>query len=340
MRSDGEIARRGRSTIGRAASLAVVWALTGCADAGAIDAGAIDGGGFDAAIDGAALADAAADAVDGAPPGDGATSTRTPDAGELADDAGPGPVDAAPLDAAALDAGTSTLADLDRDGLADTDEDRWAREYLPFLAVADNDGCPRQAIAYRVRPHPSRADRLLIVMVNLFETDCGAAGHVGDNEVFSLTVDPSQRGPTGILALRAIAHQATACEEVTDCGRCAGLAACDLRQRRGQLYPTVHFSTGKHGAYLSEAACDRSCFFTNFCTPPASPVEPPMINVGEPAAPLVRDLTAAGVITATAGWSEPSLFGFDPWGGLEFGGAGNVTDDLTDEAFHTPACGP
>ncbi len=323
----------------RASSALLLALLTACSagtagsDGGAAggDAAGGDAAGGDAAGGDAAGSDAAEVARDaGDAPPDASTT-----------DTGPSTADASTSDTGPIaDAGTSTTprVDLDQDGLDDADEDRWARAYLPFLAVDPNDRCPRQAIVYRLRPHPQRADRLLLVVVNLFETDCGAAGHPGDDEVFSLTIDPARPAPDGILALRAIAHQSTACEEVSDCGTCPGLTACELRPRGGLPFPTVYFSTGKHGAYVSEAACDRSCFFTNFCTPPAVGVEPPMINAGEPGAPLVRDLTAAGLITAAAGWTEAGLMGFDPWGGLDFGGAGDVTDDLTDEAFVTPAC--
>jgi hypothetical protein len=57
------------------------------------------------------------------------------------------------------------------------------------------------------------------------------------------------------------------------------------------------------------------------------------VNAGEPGRPLTRDLTGAGLITIGNGWTEPSLLNFDPWGGHDFGGAGNVTDDLIDESF-------
>jgi hypothetical protein len=32
------------------------------------------------------------------------------------------------------------------------------------------------------------------------------------------------------------------------------------------------------------------------------------------------------------------LFHFDPWKDQNFGGAGNVSQDLVDPAFDTPAC--
>ena len=63
-----------------------------------------------------------------------------------------------------------------------------------------------------------------------------------------------------------------------------------------------------------------------------------MVNAGEPNAHLTEDLTDAGFITAANGWTEASLLHFNPWGGTDFGGAGNVTGDLTDPAFDLPAC--
>ena len=57
------------------------------------------------------------------------------------------------------------------------------------------------------------------------------------------------------------------------------------------------------------------------------------MNVGEPAKPLVKNLTTEGFITAANGWSEPTLMNFDPWKAGKFGGAGDVSSDLVDDAF-------
>ncbi|MBI5488324.1 MAG: hypothetical protein HY905_13405 [Deltaproteobacteria bacterium] len=234
------------------------------------------------------------------------------------------------------------VTDLDLDGVDDALEQRVAEEYLPFLSVDPDDGCARSIIVFRVRPHPEDATLLHVVMDRLFEEDCGLSGHVGDDEVFAMTVDPAVPAPAGILVVRAISHQDTLCEHVSECGRCgSGVEPCTAASRGGVPgFPVVFYSLGKHGSYMSEGSCDGACFLTNYCTLAPESSEPPMINVGEPGAPLVRDLTAAGMITAEAGWSEADLFGYDPWGPDDFGGAGSVAADLVDDAFLTPACRP
>jgi hypothetical protein len=67
-------------------------------------------------------------------------------------------------------------------------------------------------------------------------------------------------------------------------------------------------------------------------------VAPPIVNAGEPGHPLVGDLTTQGFITAQNGWKNMELFHFDPWADKTFGGAGNISHDLVDPAYDTPAC--
>ncbi|MHB8875844.1 MAG: hypothetical protein ACYC8T_19320 [Myxococcaceae bacterium] len=67
---------------------------------------------------------------------------------------------------------------------------------------------------------------MLVTYDHLFQTDCGLNGHPGDNEAFGVTINPAKPAPAGITALKAISHQGTACEKVTRCGTCNGLAAC------------------------------------------------------------------------------------------------------------------
>jgi hypothetical protein len=236
--------------------------------------------------------------------------------------------------------GDDGLVDLDDDGISDEREAEVARRYLPFLSVDPGDDCPLSVIVYRLGPHPDEPSLLHMVVVRLFERDCGAGGHVGDNEVFGMTIDDSMPAPAGILAIRAVSHQGTLCEHLSECGSCDGLPACATAPRGGVGYPVVFYSDGKHGAYMSEEACDFACFFTNYCSLAPESSDPPMVNAGEPSAPLVRDLTEEGLITAAAGWSETSLFDYDPWGGEDFGTAGSVADDLTDDVFVTPVCRP
>jgi len=281
------------------------------------------GGGAPAARDG------------GRPPGDGGD-------GSLDAPLGDAPRDAPPLfpgDAADGPAGDGAeAADLDGDGLPDADEARLVRDYLPYLSLDPDDGCPRAGVLYRARPHPDAPALVHVTVILLLENDCGAGGHAGDDEAFGMTLDPAQPPPAGLLALRAISHQDTLCETVTECGRCGGLAACTTATRAGAEMPVVFYSKDKHGAYLHESSCDGACFLTNWCSLNPTPLDPPLVNAGEPDHPLVNDLTAAGFITAANGWTAADLLHFDPWADVDFGGAGNVRGDLLDDRFVTPTC--
>jgi hypothetical protein len=257
-----------------------------------------------------------------------------------APDAAPRPDAALPPDASAPDAAMPDgKIDLDNDGLDDRDEDRIAREYLPFLSIDPQDGCPLAGILFRLRPHPmAPTTRLHMIACVIYQSDCGSLGHAGDDEVFGVTIDPSRPAPAGILAVRAIAHQGTLCEHTSECGTCSGMSACTTAMRNGAAYPVVFPSKDKHGNYMSTSDCNGACFFSNSCTLAPMPAEPPLQNAGEPGAPLTRNLTTTGFITAQNGWTDSSLMGFDPWGNTNFGGAGNVTSDLTDDSFLTPIC--
>ncbi len=163
----------------------------------------------------------------------------------------------------------------------------------------------------------------------------GSGGkHVGDNEVSGVVVDPALPTPAGILAVRAISHQSTACEANTTCGALNGCNPCATAQRNGAAFPVVFSSVTKHGSYVDEGACDR-----NFICDPGgcgfAPTadDPPLLNAGEPGSPLITNLTTEGFINGAHGWSEQELMNFNPWGGGEFGGAGKVSEDLVDMAF-------
>ncbi len=238
-------------------------------------------------------------------------------------------------DAAAVDASPAAGVDLDQDGLDDGREMELALAYRPHLSLHPDDGCPLGAIVLRVRPHPGDPSLVHIIYDHLFEDDCGATSHVGDNEVFAVTVDPAVPAPGGIRAIRAIAHQSTPCQRVSECGACGEMDACGTVDRAGQAWPVVYSSRDKHGSYVS--GCQWSCL--DACELATAGDDPPMVNAGEPDGHLVEDLTAAGLITEEAGWREPSLFGVSPWDpDHDFGSAGNIAGDLTDPAFDTPTC--
>jgi hypothetical protein len=230
-------------------------------------------------------------------------------------------------------------ADLDRDGLADDFERALVRAHLPFLAHHPDDRCGRAGIVFRARPHPNDGDGddgalVLVVASQLFAVDCGLNSHDGDNEAFAFTIDPSLPPPAGLTALVAISHQATACERTSSCGACPGMPACD-RDADGRAI--LYSSLDKHaGAVDVGGACSfGSCL--DSCALPLESADVPLVNAGEPDAPLLATLDVEDGGFIDAQWPE-ALRGYDPWGTAEFGGAGVVSEDLVDPAFTTPAC--
>ncbi|MEW5853467.1 MAG: hypothetical protein AB2A00_32120 [Myxococcota bacterium] len=256
------------------------------------------------------------------------------------------PTDAAqPTDAGTLDAGGADAAtpsgDNDGDGVDDGFEAQLAHDYFPFFSLHPDDECTTHGVLFRVAPHPDDTARIMIWFDVLYDRDCGASSHEGDNEAFGVVVDPGVPAPTGILAVRSISHQGTVCQVVTDCGPCAPGGACTTACRNGALYPVVFASVNKHGGYVKEQRCDQNliCDFGG-CGLNTTPTNPPMVNAGEPGRPLVNNLTTQGFINAEHGWTSQTLMNYDPWGGAEFGGAGNVAEDLVDTAFviNTQGC--
>lgn len=245
-------------------------------------------------------------------------------------DAGPDAIDAEPA-----------LVDLDHDGLDDAYETVVARDYLPYLSVSPDDGCPLDGLVARVRRHPGDPTKLLIVYSHLFEHDCGLTGHVGDNEAFGIAIDPARPAPDGILAIRTASHQNTPCERVSECSTCPGdgRPACDRVSSGGAQWPVLYASRDKHGQYATMDQCPLLGTCLDVCELAGTRAQPPVVNVGEPTAPLVTDLTAQGFITGANGWSEPALMNVDPWNVTEdFGSAGNIADDLVDPTFTPAAC--
>jgi len=235
----------------------------------------------------------------------------------------------------------STIVDDDHDGLDDAFELTPARDYLPFISLDPGDDCPRGGLGARVRKHPADAAKIVIVYSHLFERDCGLNGHVGDNEAFGLAIDPAKVPPAGILAIKTASHQNTVCQRVSECSTCSGdmRDTCDLASDGGAPWPVLYASKGKHGQYATRDQCPLIGTCLDQCTLASTRTRPPVINVGEPGAPLVHDLTAEGFITAANGWSEAALMNSDPWSTeADFGSAGNVAGDLTDATFVPPLC--
>lgn len=224
-------------------------------------------------------------------------------------------------------------ADLDDDGLADDLELALVRAHMPFLAHHPEDRCGLALIVFRARPHPDDGALVLVTASQLFAVDCGLNGHDGDNEAFGFTIDPRLAPPAGLTSIVAIAHQSTPCERVTTCGSCPGMPACD-RADDGRV--VLYSSRDKHAGTVDiGGGCSvGSCLDT--CALPLQAADVPLVNAGEPDAPLVNALPAV-LVDVEDGWPD-ALIGHDVWGDAPFGSAGVVAEDLEDPAFLTPAC--
>jgi hypothetical protein len=249
-------------------------------------------------------------------------------------------VDATPAPDTATTADATPLVDEDVDGLDDQVERQLAADYLPYLSLDPDDGCPRSGLVARVRPHPADPTKVLIVYSHLFEHDCGLAGHVGDNEAFGVAIDPAVPPPAGILAIRTASHQGTPCERVSECSTCGdSRTPCDVASVGGEMWPVLYASKDKHGQYAALSKCSLlgTCF--DQCTLNEQRAVPPVLDVGEPTHAFTHDLTADGFITSANGWTEPALMSFDPWDpDTDFGGAGHIAGDLQDSEFEPAPC--
>ena len=200
--------------------------------------------------------------------------------------------DASPPDAALPDAPPpdAMVVDRDGDGLDDAWEHEIAQAYLPFLSLDPADGCPLGGIVYRLRPHPLAPALLLVTYDHLYQDDCGLGGHVGDNEVFGVTVDPARPPPAGILAIRAIPHQGTLCERATGAGSAQrragphgdrGAAVAPLSTAGGGGELTNGARTGFHATrwvYTIPAPCPSR---EGSDSPAAIPAGPPATQGGD-----------------------------------------------------------
>jgi hypothetical protein len=244
----------------------------------------------------------------------------------------------APDGTAAVDA--RAIVDLDGDGLDDAYELEVAKAYLPFVSLDPADGCSRSGIVVRVRKHPADATKLLVIYDHLFEKDCGFGGHVGDDEVFGVAIDPAVPAPGGILAIKAASHQNTVCERISECTTCSGDARpqCDRAADGGAMWPVIYASKSKHGQYATKAQCPLIGTCLDQCTLATAAHRPPIANAGEPGKALISNLTTEGFINAANGWTEAAVMNVDPWAPGDFGGAGSIAGDLIDPVFETAPC--
>lgn len=244
-----------------------------------------------------------------------------------------GPTDLASSDLLAIDLHL-TEADRDGDGLDDADELALATRFLPYLSIAPLDGCKTSGLVFRVTP--ADGGRVRIRYAWLFDRSCDAVVSEGGGGAISMLVDPADET---IVSLRAIARPGTSCQAVSTCGVCLGQTPCATLGTPAR--PAVWLSQDRHGLFVNRTLrCTQTGACAATCADAPTPGAPPMINAGEPFAPLTRDLTRDGFVRSDNGWQSPSLMHHDPWGGLPFGNGPSVSSLLVGQNTDTPACGP
>ncbi len=214
--------------------------------------------------------------------------------------------------AAALLAATLTLGatpepiadpDLDRDSLPDRLEQQLLDRFAPtfLISAADCDARPARFTPGVARALPLAQDGAIygqafrhatgaieLHYYHLWTHDCGRFPHPLDAEHVSALITledgtlengTSQNDPTGARALywTASAHQATVCD-ATQGARAQAIAALFAG-------PTVWVSNGKHASYFRITTCAAGCG-GDHCDRMAALPRRPIVNLGEPGAPL------------------------------------------------------
>lgn len=185
---------------------------------------------------------------------------------------------------------TTDSADLDRDGIADEEEQRLLEQFLPrfHIATGDCDGKPSEFLA--AGGVPVSKDRNGVIygrafrsqtgielhFYHLWAKDCGLKGHELDAEHVSayLVADGAK---WRARYWYAAAHEDTVCDR----GRAV------RADRIGAEHGGADFwlSAGKHASYFSPGACRFGCG-ADRCDRSELLVVPRVINLGEREQPL------------------------------------------------------
>ena len=225
--------------------------------------------------------------------------------------------------------------DSDRDGITDADETSLAVVYLPFLSPAPDDDCPTSGLIVRVTPS-DLAPLVELRYLWLFDRSCDATTvRDGDGGAFVAVVDPRLPAPDGIISLRGISRPGDFCQRLSSCGRCPGQLSCAALNGT----PAVWAGRDRHAIYVDRPiSCTQMQPCLVICEDAPTAAMPPIVDVGEPSAPTVHDLTDAGFIRPELGWMSPELAHYDPWGSAPFGSLPPLSTLLTSAELDAPTC--
>jgi hypothetical protein len=195
----------------------------------------------------------------------------------------------------------SAGVDTDHDGLSDVQEQALLERFVPRFQVSRADCAVKPAlfeegvlkptvmerdgtIYGQVTPRESAKGVDAVVEIHFYDlwsVDCGRMGHPLDAEHVSVLLR-AKNMDSPVADWRAVywfaaAHEATVC----DASQIAAAKVLDAEHQGA----TVWLSTGKHGAFLSEAICTQGCGGDR-CTEMAPLTVARIVNLGEPGAAM------------------------------------------------------
>jgi len=191
--------------------------------------------------------------------------------------------------------------DLDRDGIPDELEQALLEKFRPTLLASAHD-CDESSAEFLAgssnavavkrngtlygqvfRPQVSLGNGMTLEIhyYHLWKQDCGRMSHPLDAEHVAVLVQADTlQSP---LADWKAAYWYAAAHESTICDRSTTAAALTLgAENKGAV---VWVSWGKHASYFSSADCAGGCG-RDRCENPVTPLDGPLINIGELDAPL------------------------------------------------------
>ncbi len=180
---------------------------------------------------------------------------------------------------------TTNSADLDRDGLADADEQQLLEQFLPrfHVATGDCDVKPSEFVAQGDLPVSKERNGVIygrafrahagveLHFYHLWAKDCGLRGHDLDAEHVAVFLI-SDGGKWKARYWYAAAHEDTVCDR----GRAVRADRIGAEHRG----PDVWLSAGKHASYFSPGACRFGCG-ADRCDRTELLAVPRVINLGE-----------------------------------------------------------
>ena len=191
-----------------------------------------------------------------------------------------------------LGSAQTTPVDGDHDGLADSLEAALLEQFRPAFMIS-NDDCdylPAEMIPGEAVPRvlmrngtiygqatPRTPDAVELHFFHLWSRDCGRNGHRRDVEHVSALIQQEEGGAWRAQYWYAAAHEDTVCDR-SMFARAQELQAID----KG---PEIWISEGKHASYFTPELCKGGCGGDSCQNPRSAPVRP-VVNLGEPGAPL------------------------------------------------------